>query len=66
LASSDLDWDSIFQKRPDLSPPGYQEAAKQARLDSITRYESQGRKRAGKSGKTKGNVFPGMKHASQD
>jgi len=66
LASSDLDWDSIFQDRPDLSPPGYEEAAKQARLDSITRYETQGRKRAGKSGKSKGNALPCMKHASQD
>jgi len=61
---SDLDWDAIFERRPDLAPPGYQEAVEQAYVDSKLRYERQGRKRAGSSGKSKGGKFPGLKHGS--
>jgi len=63
--SSELQWDVIFAKRPDLAPPGYEQAVEQARLDSSQRYEKQGHRRAGKSGKSKGGRFPGMKHGSQ-
>jgi len=61
---SDLDWTAIFERRPDLAPPGYQEAVEQAHVDSELRYERQGRKRAGGSGKSKGGKFPGLKHGA--
>ena len=61
---SDLDWDAIFERRLDLAPPGYQEAVEQAQVDSELRYERQGRKRAGGSGKSKGGKFPGLKHGA--
>ena len=46
---SDLDWEAIFERRPDLAPPG---------------YERLGRKRAGSSGRSKGGQFPGLKHGA--
>lgn len=65
------DWDSIFERRPDLEPPGYREAAGLAPADSERRYERNGRKRAGSSGKSKGEPlggqglrrFNGIKHS---
>jgi hypothetical protein len=48
-----LDWDAIFSCHPELSPPGYEEAVKQAKLDSAKRYKQKGQKRAGSSGKSK-------------
>lgn len=62
----DLDWNSIFEQRPDLKPPGYEEAVVMARLDSQLRYEQIGKKRAGSSGKVKHGKFPGMKHRQND
>ena len=61
---SDLDWDAIFERRPDLAPPGYHEAVRLAHEDSERRYERQGRKRAGSSGRSKGGQFPGLKHGA--
>lgn len=61
---SDLDWEAVFERRPDLAPPGFYEAAEQAQRDSERRYERQGRKRAGSSGKSKGGKFPGLKHGA--
>lgn len=61
---SDLDWDAIFERRPDLAPPGYYEAVRLAHEDSERRYERQGRKRAGSSGRSKGGQFPGLKHGA--
>ena len=59
-----LDWDAIFQQRPDLAPPGYHEAVEQAREDSELKYERLGRRRAGKSGRSKGGQSPGLKHGA--
>lgn len=61
---SDLDWGAIFKCRPDLAPPGYEEAVQQAHEDSERRYERLGRKRAGSSGRSKGGQFPGLKHGA--
>ena len=60
----DLDWTAIFQQRPDLAPPGYEEAVTLAVQDSERRYERLGRRRAGKSGRSKGGQFPGLKHGA--
>lgn len=48
-----LDWTAIFESCPELAPPGYAEAVEQAKIDSAARYERQGKKRAGSSGKSK-------------
>lgn len=61
---SDLDWGAIFKRRPDLAPPGYEEAVQQAHQDSELRYERLGRKRAGSSGRSKGGQFLGLKHGA--
>lgn len=63
---SDLDWDKIFAEHPELEPPAYTEAVEQAQLDSQSRYERIGKKRAGSSGKVKQGKFPGMKHRQPD
>ena len=60
----ELDWTAIFQRRPDLAPPGYEEAVVQAQEDSERKYERLGRRRAGKSGRSKGGQFPGLKHGA--
>ena len=59
-----MDWGEIFRKRPDLAPPGYEEAVKEAQAASQERYERLGKRRAGKSGKSKPGRFPGLKHGS--
>jgi len=59
-----MNWNAIFERRPDLAPPGYGEAVEQAKVDSERLYEQQGRKRAGASGKSKGGKFPGLKHGA--
>ena len=59
-----MNWDLIFQNRPDLAPPGYHEAVEQAREDSELKYERLGRRRAGKSGRSKGGQFPGLNHGA--
>ena len=61
---SDLDWGAIFERRPDLASPGYEEAVQQAHEDFQRRYERLGRKRAGSSGRSKGGQFPGLKHGA--
>jgi len=61
---NDLDWAEIFRRRPDLDPPGYAEAAREGRERSVKRYESQGKRRAGKSGKSKPGRFPSLKHGT--
>jgi hypothetical protein len=68
---AELDWSAIFARRPDLAPPGYEEAAGLAPKDSELRYERNGRKRAGSSGRSKPSPaqgqgsrrFNGMKHS---
>jgi hypothetical protein len=64
LMSKELDWDAIFRQRPDLAPPGYHEAVEQAQQDSELKYERLGRRRAGKSGRSKSGQFPGLKHGA--
>lgn len=61
-----MNWREIFEKRPDLNPPGYEEGAAAGQARSRARYERQGKKKAGKSGKSKQSRFPSAKHASQD
>jgi hypothetical protein len=56
---AELDWTAIFQQRPDLAPPGYEAAVTLALQDSERRYERLGRRRAGKSGRSKGASFQG-------
>jgi len=66
-----MNWNLIFERRPDLEPPGYREAAGLAPSDSELRYQRNGRKRAGSSGKSKAEPlqrqglrrFNGMKHS---
>jgi hypothetical protein len=47
------DWTALFQGRPDLSPPGYEEAAKAATAATIEkqrlRAEAESAKRTAKS-----------------
>lgn len=62
----ELDWREIFERRPDLNPPGYEEGAAAGQARSQERYQRQGKRRAGKSGKSKPSKFPSAKHASQD
>lgn len=59
-----MDWSEIFRRRPDLAPPGYEEAVVQAQILSQERYERIGKKRAGTSGKSKPGKFPGLKHGA--
>jgi len=59
-----LDWTEIFRRRPDLAPPGYEKVMKQAAEMTQARYERIGKRRAGKSGKTKPSRFPGLKHGT--
>lgn len=59
-----MDWAEIFLKRPDLAPPGYEEAVAKAKVASQQRYERVGKRRAGKSGKSKPGKFPSLKHGA--
>jgi len=75
---SSTDWGEIFRRRPDLSPPGYEEAVRDAKLISEARYEKHGRKRAKGSNARKPlqesrqaadarkSRFPSLKHSQQD
>jgi len=61
---TELDWDEIFCRRPDLAPPGFKEAVEAGQNRSKERYERLGKKRAGTSSKSKTGRFPGLKHKS--
>ena len=61
---TDLDWGEIFRQRPDLAPPGFEEAVQAGQDRSKERYERLGKRRAGKSGKSKPGRFPGLKHGA--
>jgi hypothetical protein len=73
-----VNWNSIFERRPDLAPPGYHEAVADAKVISEVRYEKFGRKRAKgsnarkplhesrQSADARRTRFSSMKHASQD
>ena len=75
---NELDWTELFKKRPDLSPPGYEEAVRDVKAISEARYEKHGRKRAKGSNAKKPlqesrqaadarkRKFPSMKHGQQD
>jgi hypothetical protein len=75
---NDLDWTAIFERRPDLAPPGYHEAVADAKAISEKRYAIHGRKRAKGSNSSKPRTesrqaadarrgkFPSMKHGQQD
>ena len=75
---NELDWTELFKRRPDLSPPGYEEAVRDAKAISEARYEKHGRKRAKGSNAKKPlqesrqvadarkSKFPSMKHGQQD
>lgn len=59
-----LDWAAIFERRRDLAPPGYEQAVQAGQERSKARYERIGKRRAGKSGKSKPGRFPGLKHGA--
>jgi len=59
-----LDWAEIFRKRPELAPPGYEQAAETGRARSEERYQRIGKRRAGTSGKSKPPRFPSLKHGA--
>ena len=75
---SDLDWTQIFEARPDLAPPGYEEATKAAKAATEERYRVHGRKRAKGSNAAKPKQesrqaadarrakYPSIKHSQQD
>ncbi|NBN87511.1 MAG: hypothetical protein EBV32_00225 [Proteobacteria bacterium] len=75
---SDLDWTELFRQRPDLSPPGYEEAVRDAKAISEARYVRDGKKRAKGSNARKPlqesrqaadarkRKFPSLKHGQQD
>jgi hypothetical protein len=52
-----VDWDGIFERRPDLRPPGYEEAVSQVR-------EVQPRRRGRSKGKRA--HYTGLKHMNPD
>ena len=55
-----LDWREIFEKRPDLEPPGYREAAEKV---AKAWAEKPKKKRKASTSKRKAR-FPSAKHAS--
>ena len=72
-----IDWNEIFERRPDLRPRGYEEATELARQVTERRYLLNGRKRA-KGSNTRSitkesrqatdarrTKFPSLKHGSQ-
>jgi hypothetical protein len=44
-----LDWDQFFRSRPDLSPPGYEEAVEAVRLQIESRKQAKREEQAAKS-----------------
>ena len=55
----DIDWSEIFERRPDLKPPGYEEAVSRVR---------EGPKRERKRSRTKGKEarLTSIKHTNPD
>ena len=55
----EIDWSEIFERRPDLKPPGYEEAVSRVR---------EGPKRERKRSRSKGKQahFTGLKHTNPD
>ena len=74
----EIDWTAIFQARPDLAPPGYQEATEAAKAATEERYKVHGKKRAKGSNAAKPKhesrqaadarraKYPSVKHSQQD
>ena len=74
----EIDWTAIFQARPDLAPPGYEEATKAAKAATEERYKVHGKKRAKGSNSAKPKhesrqaadarraKYPSIKHSQQD
>ena len=56
-----LDWEKIFSRRPDLNPPGYEEACAAAKVKSQGRKHSSSRRK----GKGRKGKFPSLKHGAQ-
>jgi len=77
--TTNLDWTEIFARRPDLAPPGYEEACKAAKTVTEKRYRVNGKKRAKGTNARKQKIenrlktaererrakFPSMKHGAQ-
>jgi len=73
-----LDWTEIFKARPDLAPPGYEEACAAAKLKTAERYKIHGKKRAKGSNAAKPKQesrqaadarrsrYPSIKHSQQE
>lgn len=43
---TDLNWTEIFERCPELEPPGYEEASAAAKVKTAERYKLHGKKRA--------------------
>ena len=75
---TDLNWTEIFERRPDLKPPGYEEASEAAKAATEERYRVYGKKRAKGSNAAKPKYesrqaadarrarYPSIKHSQQD
>lgn len=75
---TDLNWTEIFERRPDLKPPGYEEATEAAKAATEERYKVHGKKRAKGSNAAKPKhesrqaadarraKYPSIKHSQQD
>ncbi len=55
----EIDWTEIFERRPDLSPPGYEEA-----VEALKQRPKRERKRSRTKGKEA--KFTGLKHTNPD
>ena len=74
----EIDWTAIFQARPDLAPPDYEEASKAAKEKTAERYRVHGKKRAKGSNAAKPKQesrqaadarrakYPSIKHSQQE
>jgi len=72
------DWNEVFKRRPDLAPPGYEEACLAGKAASAERYKKNGFKRAKGSNARKPlresrqaadarrTRFPSIKHSQQN
>lgn len=59
----EVNWTEIFERRPDLEPPGYRETVEA--LKNAPRRERR-RTSAKKNAQAKPNRFPSAKHAVND
>jgi len=56
-----LDWREIFERRPDLEPPGYREAAEKVAREWATKERKKRKKSSNSKRKAR---FPSAKHGA--